>query len=91
MPSETDLCVRGAQADFEAAGHRGACVSDLHSMCCQIEDMLQSIALGLSQLTQALQVTENRIDRIETWVQAQQTHRDQSVEQESAVPCGVAS
>lgn len=90
MLSDADLWVRGAQADFQAVVHKGACISDLQTMCCQIEDMVQSIALGLNELTEVLRVMKNRLDHIETWVQAQQTHQDQSVEQESTVHFAVA-
>ncbi len=79
MSSDVDLFVRGAQADFKAAGHRGACTSDLHTICLQIEDMVQSIALGLNQLTEVLCLMKERVDHIESWIQAQQ-----AIEQEHA-------
>ena len=72
MPCDTDLLVRGAQADFQAAAHKGACTPDLHTMWLQIETMIQSIALGLNQLAQVLCVMKDRIDHIESWIQAQQ-------------------
>ena len=90
MPSDADLWVRGAQADFQAVGHKGACISDLQTMCCQIEEMVQSIALGLNGLTEVLRVMKNHVDHIETWVQAQETHQDQSVEQEAPAHFAVA-
>ena len=82
MPSDADLWMRGAQADFEAVGHKGACESDPQTMCCQIEGMLQSIALGLNQLTEVLRDIKYRVDHIEAWVRAQQTYQDQHDEQE---------
>ena len=90
MPSDADLWVRGAQADFQAVGHKSACKSDLQTMCCQIEDMVQSIALGLNELTEVLRVMKNHVDHIEAWVQSQETHQDQSVEHESPVHFAVA-
>ncbi len=91
MPSDADLWVRGAQADFQAAGHKGACISDPQTMCWQIEDMVQSIALGLNELTEVLRVMQIRLDHIEAWVQAQQElQRDQSVQQESAAHFAIA-
>ena len=74
MPNNVDLLVRGAKADFQAAVHQGACISDVPSMCSQIEDMIQSIALGLNGLTDALRSMSDRIDHIESWIQAQQTY-----------------
>jgi hypothetical protein len=83
MPSEADLWLRGAQADFQAVTHKRACISDLQTMCCQIEDMVYSVALGLNELTEVLRVMKNRVDHIEAWVQAQQTHQDHPAEQEA--------
>ncbi len=90
MLSEEDLCLRGAQADFQAAGHRETRVSDLHAMCSQIEEMLQSIALGLCQLTEVLHAIKSRVDDIETWVQVQQRQQDECVEQRSPVHAAAA-
>jgi hypothetical protein len=73
MSKEVELWVRSAQADFQSAGHRGASFSDLHTMCLQIEDMVQSIALGLNELTQVMCLIKDQIDHIETSVQAQQS------------------
>jgi hypothetical protein len=73
MPNDEDLWVRCAQADFQSAGHKGANLSDLHSMCVQIEDMVQSIALGLNELTEVLRSMKNRIDHIEEVLLARET------------------
>lgn len=73
MPNDVDLWVSSAKADFEAAVHQGSRISDLHSACTQIEDMLQSIALGLNELTEAVLSLSKRLDHIDGWVQAQQT------------------
>lgn len=81
MASDEDLWLRAAQADFQAVAHKGACVSDLQTMCSQIEDGIQSIALGLTELTEVLRVMKNRVDHIENCVQVQQAHQDQSVGQ----------
>ena len=84
MPNAIDLWVnsakadfqaaahKGAKADFKCAAHRGACIADLPLVCCQTEDMVQSIALGLNELTEALQLMNNRINEIDQWVRAQQ-------------------
>ena len=84
MPNAIDLWVssakadfqsaahEGAKADFKCAVHHGACIADLPLVCCQIEDMVQSIALGLNELTEALQLMNNRINEIDEWVHAQQ-------------------
>ncbi len=83
MSSDVDLLVRGAKADFQAAGHKPACASDLHTMCWQIEDMVQSIALGLNGLTEVLCVMKERIDQIEVWMNARQTAQsEQAVQSE---------
>lgn len=88
MPNEVDLWVRGAKADFQAAIHRGACISDLPSMCSQIEDMVQSIALGLNGLAETLQLMSDRIDQIDRWVQTQQAlQQDQPMQQKSRAQC----
>jgi hypothetical protein len=65
MTKEVEPWVRSAQADFQAAGHRGASLADLHTMCLQIEDMVQSIALGLNEMTQVLCSLKDQIDRME--------------------------
>jgi hypothetical protein len=96
MPNAIDLWVRsakedfqaaaheGAKADFKRAVHHGACIADLPLVCCQIEDMVQSIALGLNELTEALQVMNNRINEIDECVHAQQAaQEDQRTEQRS--------
>src|ERR1022692_2155092 len=84
MPNVIDLWVssakedfqaaahEGAKADFKCAVHHGACIADLPLVCCQIEDMVQSLALGLNDLTAALQMMNNRIMMCEEWVHAQQ-------------------
>jgi len=84
LPNAIDLWVNSARADFQAAAHEGAkadfkcavhhgaCIADLPMVCCQIEDMVQSIALGLNELTAALQLMNNRINEIDEWVHAQQ-------------------
>ena len=73
MSKEGEPWVRSAQADFESAGHKGASFSDLHTMCLQIEDMVQSIALGLKGLTEVLSSMKDQIDHIENIIQAQQS------------------
>ena len=96
MPNAVDLWVssakrdfqaavhEGAKKDFEWAVHYGACIADLPLVCCQIEDMVQSIALGLNELTEALQAMNNRIDEIDEWVHAQQAAQEsQRTEQRS--------
>jgi len=91
MPNDVDLWVRSAQADFQAASHQGARISDLYAMNGQIEEMLQSVALGLNELTEALRLMSNRIDHIESWVQAQQTLQQQErpAQRESRILCAV--
>jgi hypothetical protein len=88
MPNAIDLWVSSAKADFQAAAHQaakadfkcgvheGACISDLPLVCCRIEDMVQSIALGLNELTEALQLMNNRINEIDEWVHAQQAAQE---------------
>ena len=88
MPNVIDLWVssakedfqaaahEGAKADFKCAVHHGACIADLPLVCCQIEDMVQSIALGLNELTEALQMMNNRINEIDDWVHAQQAAQE---------------
>ena len=96
MPNAIDLWVssakadfqsaahEGAKADFKCAVHHGACIADLPLVCCQIEDMVQSIALGLNELTEALQLMNNRINEIDEWVHAQQVAQEaQRTEQRS--------
>jgi hypothetical protein len=96
MPNVIDLWVssakedfqaaahEGAKADFKCAVHHGACIADLPLVCCQIEDMVQSIALGLNELTEALQMMNNRINEIDEWVHAQQAAQEgQRTEQRS--------
>lgn len=73
MSNEVEPWLRSAQADFQAAGHKGASYSELHTMCLQIEDMVQSIALGLNELTQVLVLLKDQIDHVERMVQAQQS------------------
>jgi hypothetical protein len=81
MASDEDLWFRGAQADFQAVGHKGPRIAELQTMCLQIEDMVQSIALGLTGITEVLRAMKTRVDHIERWVQVQQAQQDQSVEQ----------
>ena len=96
MPNDVDLWVSSAKADFKAAAHEGAkadfkcavhhgaCIADLPLMCCQIEDMVHSIALGLNELTEALQLMNNRINEIDEWVHTQQAAQEgQRTEQRS--------
>ncbi|MGA3019556.1 MAG: hypothetical protein ABSF62_20725 [Bryobacteraceae bacterium] len=96
MPNAVDLWVSSAEADFQAAAHEGAktdfkcavhygaCIADLPLVCCRIEDMVQSIALGLNELTEALRLMNNRIDEIDEWVHAQQAAQEgQRTEQPS--------
>ncbi len=90
MRKEEDLWVRSAQADFTAAGHKGACLSDLHTMCLQIEDMVQSIALGLNELTEVMRLMRERIAHIENWIQAQETTRQSRPAQVAGVGRAIA-
>lgn len=80
--------LRSARADFEAAGHKGASVCDVHTMCLQIEDMVQSIALGLNGLTEVLSSMKDQIDHVESVIQAQQP-RQTAVEQNSRARCAM--
>ncbi len=89
MPNDVDLWLRSAQADFQTVGHQGACISDLYTMCRQLEDMVQSIALGLHGLTEVLRSMNQRIDNIDNWVQAQPTLY-LPAKQESRDLCAVA-
>jgi hypothetical protein len=91
MPNSIDLWVSAAKADFQAAAHQGAraadfkcgvhhgaCIADLPLICTQIEEMVQSIALGLNELTEALEVMNKRINEIEKCVHAEHVvHEDQ--------------
>ena len=84
MPNAIDLWVESAKADFQSAAHEGsitdikcavhhgACIADLPVVCCRIEEMVQSIALGLNELTEALKMMNKRIDEIDDWVHAQE-------------------
>jgi hypothetical protein len=92
MPNSVDLWVSSAKADFQAAAHQsanahfkcavheGGCIADLPEVCCQIEDMVQLIALGLNELTEALQLMNTRIDKIDEWVHAQQVAQEAQFE-----------
>jgi hypothetical protein len=94
MPNSIDLWVSSAKADFQAAAHQGAkahlkcavhegaSIADLPVVCCQIEDMLQSIALGLNELTEALQLMNTRIDEIDEWVHTQQVAQESQLEEQ---------
>jgi len=100
MPNVIDSWVSSAKADFQAAAHEGAktdfkyavhhgaCIADLPLMCGQIQDMVQSIALGLNELTEALKLVNNRIDEIGEWVHAQQAAQEgQPTEERSPALC----
>ena len=75
MPNNVELWLSSAQADFQAAGHQNVRISDVPAMCGQIEDMVQSIALGLKGLTGAMLAMNSRINEIDNWVRAQQKER----------------
>ncbi len=90
MSKEVDQWVRSAQADFKAAGHKGACPCDLETMCLQIEDMVQSIALGLSELTEVVRLTKNRIEHIEGWIEAQESAQENRPAQVASARCAMA-
>jgi hypothetical protein len=44
--------------------------------------MLQSIALGLNELTEALQLMNTRIDEIDEWVHTQQVAQESQLEEQ---------
>jgi len=89
MSDEVGLWVSSAKADFQSAVHEGAktagiqtaihhgaSISDLPLICSQIEDMVQSIALGLNELSEALLLMNSRIDRIDQWIRTHPTTRE---------------
>lgn len=94
MPNSIDLWVSSAKADFQAAAHQsakahfrcavheGGCMTDLPVVCRQIEEMVQLIALGLNELTEALQLMNTRIDEIDEWVHAQQVAQEGQLEEQ---------
>ena len=91
MARDVDLWLTSAKADFQAAVHQSACISDIPSMCSQIENMVQSIALGLNECTEALQSMSNRLDRIESIIQTLQTpQQTRFSQQESRAEYAVA-
>ncbi len=92
MPKNVDLWLRSAQADFQAAAHQGAADhSDPQPIRSRLEDMVQSIALGMNEFTEVLRAMNNRISHIETLVQAQEMflQQDRSAQQESRARCAV--
>jgi hypothetical protein len=89
MSSSVDLWVSSAKLDFQSAihegvktadlqtaVHHGVCFADLPVMCCQIEDMVQSVALGLNELSEALLLINQRLDQIDARLRAQSPARD---------------
>ena len=89
MPKDADLWMRSARADFDAASHRSGHISDAPSIS-QIEDMVQSIALGLKGLTEVIHSLSKRVDRIDAWVQTQQALQEDGSTRQSRAQAAIA-
>ncbi len=103
MPDAIESWMRGARADFQTAAHEGAKVdfkfavhhgvsfADLPVICCQLQDMVQSIALGLNELTGALEVMNQRLDEIAKRVDARQPSPESREEEPESALCAVSA